>query len=174
MRIAVLFCAFLFAGCSSNSSSAKQVSMPIEPPQETRTSNLRNYPLDTLKSVKITVAKKTLNAYVADDPGKQQEGLMFLQKDELKENDAMIFKFDSEDFRGFWMKNTLIDLDIAYLKPDGTILNILTMKALDESTYPSEGKAKYAVETNSGWFAKNKIKKGAKFNLQELMKPNPN
>lgn len=157
----------LLAGCKSETPPKPEVPL-IEPPKSTRTSELRNFPLSTLKRVSISTGEKVLNAYVADNPAKQQEGLMFLQADELQENDAMIFVFDREDFRGFWMKNTLIDLDIAYLKADGTIVNILTMRALDESTYPSEGPAKYAVETNAGWFARNKIKKSSKFDLKAL------
>ncbi len=165
MKQWILMFLVLLTGCSATKEKpdVQQTAIPNK-----RTSELRQFPLSSLNKVTIQVEGHQLSVYVADDPAKQQEGLMFLQEDELTENDGMIFVFPTEDFRGFWMKNTLINLDIAYLDKNGTILNILTMRALDESTYPSEGQAMYAVETKAGWFQKRKIKKGMRFELKAL------
>jgi uncharacterized membrane protein (UPF0127 family) len=48
------------------------------------------------------------------------------------------------------MKNTLIPLDIIYLDAGGKVVSVMQMKPLDESSVPSDGPAKYAVELNQG------------------------
>ena len=93
---------------------------------------------------------------------------MWLQGKELGDEEAMIFVFEDDQERSFWMRNTLIPLDIAYLNSKGVILNIRQMQALDESPQPSEGKARYAVETHEGWFKAKGVAKGAKFDLGKL------
>ncbi len=61
----------------------------------------------------------TLNARVADTPEKIEKGLMFVTK--LPEGDGMIFLMDKEEPQAFWMKNTLIDLDIIFIGADHTV-----------------------------------------------------
>ena len=66
------------------------------------------------------------------------------------------------------MKNTFVDLSIAYIGANKEILEIIDMKAMKSSldvdvpSYPSSVKAQYALEVNQGWFKKNKIKVGDK------------
>jgi uncharacterized membrane protein (UPF0127 family) len=102
---------------------------------------------------------------VADDQAEQQQGLM--ERKELGADAGMIFVYPDSKPRSFWMKNTIIPLSIAFLDERGTVINIIEeMKPVDTSIrYASEGNARYAVEANVGWFAKNGVKKGdrAKF-----------
>ncbi len=95
---------------------------------------------------------------------------MFVTSQELGENEGMFFVFPNAQIRRFWMKNTVIPLDIAYLDPDGVIVNILTMEPLDESGYLSARPAQYALETGAGWFARNGVKPGDRVDLGRLKK----
>ncbi len=112
----------------------------------------------------IKLGKLALNAEFAISNAEQQMGLM--NRTEIPQNFGMLFIFEDEDYRSFWMKNTFIDLSIAYIGSNKKILEILEMKAVKSSldvdvpSYPSTVKAKYVLEVNRGWFQKNKIKVG--------------
>lgn len=87
----------------------------------------------------------------------------------LPPDQGMIFVWPEADYRNFWMKNTLIPLDIAYFDDQFFLINIEHMKPDDQSgdygNYKSLEPAKYAIEVNQGWFKKNNIKKYDKLDL---------
>ena len=113
---------------------------------------------------KILVGKTPLRVEVADTPEKQERGLMFRQS--MPDNEGMLFVFKEPHEMGFWMRNTLIPLDIAFVGSDAIILNIHQAKPLDDSiNYRSAGAAKYVIETNQGWFARHGIRPGDKVTL---------
>jgi len=108
--------------------------------------------------------KVTLNIEVAKTPSEREKGLMFRKS--LGEFDGMLFVFDREENLNFWMKNTFIPLDIAYINKKGIINEIYYMAPVDISKiYGSINPAMYALEVNAGWFAKNKIKIGSKIDF---------
>ncbi len=117
----------------------------------------------------ISIASDTgkqvaLNAEIAITDEEKQKGLMFRKT--LKDSEGMLFVFDKEQRLNFWMKNTYLPLDIAYIDKNGIINEIYQMKPLDVSvTYPSNKSAKYALEVNLGWFTRNRIKPGSKILL---------
>ncbi len=153
---------------STPGGSAKPT-LPSQPePRPPSQSGGREIPLDQYQKAKITVSGRTVSVYVADDERKMSEGLMFVQPGVLKPDEGMIFVYPNEDFRFFWMKNTPQDLDIAFLKSDGTIINILTMKAFSEASYSSDGPAQYALEMQAGWFQSHNIGPGAKVDVSNL------
>ena len=79
----------------------------------------------------------------------------------LPEDEGMLFVFEAARPQSFWMKNTSIPLDIAFFGPDDRILNILSMRPLDEEPrYDSEGPALYALEVNQGWFSRHGVRPG--------------
>lgn len=129
-----------------------------------RTVKERMFQLDDLQRVTISVRDHKFQVWVMDEHQKRQEGMMFLQDSDVKADEGMIFVFPDIQYRRFWMKNTLIPLDIAYLNLDGKILNTYTMRALDTTTdYGSNGGAIYVVELKGGTFAKKGIRPGDKF-----------
>lgn len=118
----------------------------------------------------ITLGTKTLVVESAETPDQHQLGLMF--RKELKKDQGMLFIFDNEETRFFWMKNTLIDLSIGYFDQKGILIDIQEMvsgKGVPDSalpSYPSAKPAMYALEMSKGWFTKNKIKLGTKLKVQ--------
>jgi len=112
--------------------------------------------------VKIKATNTTtdivLNAEVASTSEQHRIGLM--NRHTLGTNEAMLFVFDRESTQSFWMKNTYIPLDIAFLDKNKQIINIHqnTIPLNEALTYNSSRPAQYVIETNAFWFEKNGIK----------------
>jgi len=117
-----------------------------------RASRERN-DLSAMRKVTITITgRTTYTAYVADEEHTRTLGLMNVTEADLPADHGMIFVFDSDQYRSFWMRNTIIPLDIAFIRSDGTIVSTHTMRPLDESGYPSIEPAKFALEVRGGQF----------------------
>lgn len=98
--------------------------------------------------------------WLARSSAEQQVGLMNVREDEMPIDRGMLFIFDEDRYQSFWMRNTIIPLDIAYIRSDGTIVKTHTMKALDESGYPSIEPARFALELRAGQLAARGIARG--------------
>ena len=90
---------------------------------------------------------------------------MFLKANEVPANGAMLFVFSNESTRSFWMKNTLIPLDLAYLDSSGLVVTVRALKPLDETGVPSIKPAKFVLEMKKGAFSRLGIKTGTKFRI---------
>ena len=73
---------------------------------------------------------------------------------------GMIFPYDPPQEVSFWMKNTLIPLDIIFIRPDGTIVRITEAKALDLSPLPAGEPISAVLEIRGGRAAELGIKEG--------------
>jgi uncharacterized membrane protein (UPF0127 family) len=94
-------------------------------------------------------------------------GLMGVAR--LEEAEGMAFLYDEDGQLSFWMKDTLLDLDIAFVARDGTVLEVRTMTAGDTETTRSVAKqARFAVEMRAGWFRDFGVKPGDRVNLDDL------
>ncbi len=118
------------------------------------------------------VQNKKVKALIVDlaSTAKEHEyGMM--NRTKLAPDEGMLFVFANPEVREFWMKNTLVDLDIAYIDQNKKIIDIQTMKAVTSvlqtqlATYPSKGPAQFALEVKAGWFKKNKISVGAELKI---------
>lgn len=119
------------------------------------------------KKGRLKICNKTLEVEIADNDILRTIGLMC--REGLLENNGMIFVFSEEKQLSFWMKNTKIPLSIGYFNKDKELMDIYDMEPLNESKfYTSKKPALYALETNQGWFKKNKIRSGCKFVLEEI------
>lgn len=174
MKVLIPAFALLALGCASSPKATQDTPQVKEPPKHgtgppLKPSVQRKHPLSEMKRVELKVGKKKVMAYVADDESKTREGLMFIMDDELGADEGMIFIFPDQSIRSFWMKNTLIPLDVAFLDESGRILNVITMQPLDEQTVNrSAGPAKYALEMKAGWFERNAVKPGARVDLTSI------
>ncbi len=120
-----------------------------------------------LDTISLELAGTRLVVEVADEHEERQQGLMY--RKELPENHGMLFVFQEEGPVSFWMRNTLIPLSIAYLAPDGVILEIHDLNPLDETPVASHSeRVLYALEVNRGWFARHGVKTGDRLALGAL------
>jgi uncharacterized protein len=132
--------------------------------QEFSASDCKNINKPTFKKEKIKICDKILNVEVADTDWTRSFGLMC--RTNLEENSGMLFVFTEERELSFWMKNTFLPLTIAYFDKTKTLIDTYDMKPVDETKiYRSKKKSLYALETNKGWFTKNKIHDGCKFDF---------
>jgi len=100
-----------------------------------------------------------LNLEVACTMEQITRGLMFRKY--LGENHGMIFLFDEPQVLNFWMKNTFVDLDIAFIL-DNTIKSIRPMEAQSQQIISSQTKVNIAIEVNRGFFQKHNIAPNSK------------
>ncbi len=96
---------------------------------------------------------------VADNDPEREQGLMY--RDSMAENQGMLFLMGREEIQTFWMKNTIMSLDIIYADASQHIVSIhtkCTPYSLDP--IPSAKPASYVVEVNTGYAARHEIKVG--------------
>ena len=91
-------------------------------------------------------------------------GLMF--RESLSVNSGMYFMFEEVGQKSFYMRETKIPLDIAFITEDGTIDSIKELEPYNETPVESEGEVLYALEVNRGWFAENNVEVGDEINVE--------
>jgi len=102
----------------------------------------------------------TVVAEVARTPEQRAEGLMYRQ--ELPDGTGMLFVFEDNVVRSFWMQNTYLSLDIAFLDPALTIVDIQQMEPMTTDNHDSTAPAMFALEVRQGWFAERGIAVGTR------------
>jgi uncharacterized protein len=110
------------------------------------------------KYANIMVKKEPLYVRTACQQDELSHGLKNIKK--MDYDVGMLFVFGYEKELSFWMKDTYIPLDIAFLNDKLQIVDIKTMKPLDETEVKSSQPASYALEVNKGYFKKYDIKVG--------------
>lgn len=103
----------------------------------------------------------TIEAAVADDDKERNQGLMDVN--DLPKDKGMLFIFEDNEARSFWMANTPLSLDIMFVNEDYEIVRIhQNTKPFSEKSLASEKPAKYVIETNSGFSVSHDIQEGMK------------
>jgi uncharacterized membrane protein (UPF0127 family) len=121
-----------------------------------------------LPKVKAEIRDKTYKFEVAATSEARKTGLMFRKK--LLKNSGMLFVYSRPLVLYFYMKNTLIPLDIAFIDSEYKIIDIQEMQPLDETTVMSGGEAQYALEANRGFFKRVGLKAGDKIQFTSPIK----
>jgi uncharacterized protein len=127
----------------------------------------RALPTGTLR-VATAAGQATLRVEVAADGYSRSRGLMDRRR--LDPNAGMAFVFESPRTGGFWMKDTLIPLSIAFWDRSGRILKVLDMTPCKSDPCPIYYPGVVftgAVEANRGWFASHAVRPGDRVVLSE-------
>lgn len=96
---------------------------------------------------------------LAQTPETQRQGFMF--REHLPENQGMLFVYPYGQVLSFWMSNTFIPLDIAFIDHNAVIVSIQQMQPLvEDKRYVSPVPVPYALEMNHGWFERNGVHVG--------------
>ena len=107
------------------------------------------------KKMKEEFISLPLQLEVPQNDGEFRLGLMF--RESLEQDRGMLFVFETTDRHSFHMKNTFIPLDIAFINEEGVIESIKELNPMSSIPVYPDGKIRYAVEVNRGWFAENGV-----------------
>jgi uncharacterized membrane protein (UPF0127 family) len=140
---------------------------PAGPSTATRPASTANAE-SRLPTTRMAIGKESFNLEIAYRPEDQETGLM--KRKTMSADHGMIFVFPAERNLTFWMKNTLIPLDIIYVDRAGRVVSVKPMKPLDETGVPSEGPAMYAIELNAGTAARVGVKAGDQLAIPEELR----
>jgi uncharacterized membrane protein (UPF0127 family) len=121
----------------------------------------------SLEKVQVTVTRgavaRVLTVEVAATAADRARGLMY--RVWMAEDAGMLFLFPRDTRQGFWMRNTFIPLDIAYIGADGTVQEIRNGVPLSEAVLTPAQPYRYVLEVNAGWFERHGMGAGAKVAL---------
>ncbi|HEY0156107.1 MAG TPA: DUF192 domain-containing protein [Thermoanaerobaculia bacterium] len=160
MRFAAVML-MLFA-CDQSAPPAQQPSATTEEPPSTQTTVYSGprviFPDGTAISVEIA----------ADDELRAQ-GLMF--RDRLRPNAGMLFMFAEDDEHAFWMKNTLIPLDMIWIDANQKVVavkyNVPPCKVEDCPSYPPGVLSRYVLEVAGGVAQAHGVKAGDQLRFEQ-------
>jgi len=113
------------------------------------------------------VEKVEIKAEVADTDEKKERGLQFRKS--LKENSGMFFVFGTDSTYNFWMKNTLIPLDIIFISNDLVIIDIIYAEPCVEEpceNYKTSEPSRFILEVNGNFTIRNNIKAGNRITIE--------
>jgi len=100
----------------------------------------------------VCIKENCFDVEIADTAKEREIGLM--NREHLAKNSGMLFVFEKEDIYNFWMKNTLIPLDIIWIDGNNKIIfikeNAEPCKIEQCETFEPKQKAKYVLEINGG------------------------
>lgn len=129
----------------------------------TSTPVVSNPPLDT---VEVAFGDEVVDAEVADSHRERMLGLM--HRTSLGADAGMLFVFEAKTSGGFWMKNTLVPLSIAYMGRKGDTYEVLAILDMEPCradpcpNYPPGRPYDATLEVNQGWFATHGVEVGDK------------
>ncbi|HEX5141763.1 MAG TPA: DUF192 domain-containing protein [Dehalococcoidia bacterium] len=105
---------------------------------------------------------------IADSDEERSKGLS--GRTELPNDTGMLFT-GLDDHRGFWMKDTLVDLSVAFIDRCGAILNVQEMQANTLDVHNTPGDYRFGLEAPEGWFARNGVAPGDIVSIPEEYRP---
>lgn len=146
-----LAAALLLAGCTGTTAPGRPTitSPPPEQSEAVFISPRAEFPIWEIK-----LAGRPWTVAVADTPERWQTGLMGVEN--LGDLDGMLFVFPQSISGGFWMKDTLIPLDIAFFEAGGDLVEVLEMQPCRADPCPSYGPGapyRWALEAPAGELA---------------------
>lgn len=164
MRSIVLVASLVFASCRG--------STPVEPEAPARSASPARVTPPTPQGPWVRIhtqsgAEVLVDVEVVREPRTRERGLMFRR--DMAENHGMIFVFPQPDHQVFWMHNTILPLDMIFIRADRTILGIVR-NATPETDDPREvpGNSLYVLEVNGGFAARHGLNAGDRVDLHDV------
>lgn len=170
MTMAVLFVPAMLAGCSPEGADAVAQADRAAVSEAASEVAVSSHSVSGLPVVPLTVESRgkshNFAVEVASTEAEQAKGLMF--RTEMAANEGMIFPRKAPAPAAFWMRNTVIPLDIIFIGPDRRILNIgANARPYDETPVPSTGPVIAILELNGGRAAELGLAPGDKVSWKE-------
>jgi len=103
---------------------------------------------------------------VAADPAARERGLMFRQR--LEEGRGMLFVFEEEEEHSFWMKNTLVPLDLIFVSGEGRVVGVVSRAEPLSLTPRTGGRCRYVLEVPGGWAKARGVAPGDRVRLENV------
>ena len=152
-----MLCGALLTACNDD---PEQEVIETEPVEFTKEGELY-----IIKTTGDTIQK--LDIEFAETTFERETGLMYRKS--MNQNQGMLFLYDQEAPRAFYMKNTYIPLDIIYFGSDSTAVSFQeNAKPLDETPLPSAAPAQFILEINAGLVQEWNIEKGDKIDFSKI------
>lgn len=150
MRCLVLVC--LLAACSNGPNKREDAAMPVHTPSPGATPQV---------IIETPQGELTLTVEVVDTPGKIERGLMY--REHLPPEHGMLFIMGYDHDHAFYMRNTLIPLDMLFITKDKVVAGIVERAEPRTETLRRVGvPSAYVLEVNGGWTAAHAVTPGAK------------
>ena len=152
MKRSPLWALVLVAACTSGGGG---------PPPGGGGSDLSGFAIET-----ITVDGVAIEAWLAETPAQQAQGFMDATEAQLADLPdgtprGMLFVFAAPQPVSFFMRDTFVALDLAYIRADGTIAEVHELVPLDETPVPASEPIQFALEVRRGTLAANGLGPGS-------------
>ncbi len=144
---------FLLASAAALPLAKPEAEVRLDPPVWVNTASAA-----TAATALVIFGSDTVRAEVANTPETRGQGLMF--RDSVPDGTGMLFVFDREAARSFWMQNTFVALDVAFIDRNFRIVDIQQMEPETTEIHDGARPAMFALEVRQGWFAERGIAVG--------------
>jgi uncharacterized protein len=130
-----------------------------------------------LATIVVHAPKADLTLEVARTESQREHGLM--DRRVVSPHTGMLFVFERDESIDFWMKDTLVPLDMIFVAADGTVRRVFSnvrvvAPTLPDEQIPREGaQAKYVIELAAGEASADGIAAGVKLDLRAAQPPQP-
>lgn len=155
---ALLLSVALFAACNQDPAApATQKAGPVQKATQAQ---------PKLPTIKLWLGAHEIAAELAIRPRERTAGMM--HRTNMGTMEGMLFVFNFPSQQGFWMKNTTVPLDAAYIDPEGVIREIHPLEPLNETPVDSSsGDIQYVLEMNQGWFSNHNVRVGMEIRTEK-------
>ncbi len=109
----------------------------------------------------------TVRVEVARTPAQREHGLM--DRPALAPDAGMIFVFDETAPHGFWMKNTLVPLDLIFIGDDARVAAVVERAPLSLEVTDGGVDSRYVLEVNRGWAREHGVAPGARVRFENVL-----
>ncbi len=106
----------------------------------------------------VIIGSDTVRVEIASTPAQRDEGLKY--RGEVPDGTGMLFVYHAESIQSFWMVDTYVALDIAYIDAKFTIVDIQQMEPLTTVSHISARPAMFVLEVRKGWFEERGVRVG--------------